>query len=80
MIAFDSRTVMGAVDWRLEGPGKDRCFSLYTLAKGGQVLVLENDYESIRNLVQIQVTGQTLNIQGEDRNQVLNILVLKGKM
>jgi hypothetical protein len=77
MLAFDSQLRMGAVDWKVHGPGKDRALALFERAKTGQWLILESDYAAIRERVQIQLTGQKFGPDGEEGSQVLNLLVFK---
>lgn len=80
-LAFRPVQSLGARHWRVEGPAKDLAVRLQSLAKKGHCLVLEKDYPAIRNLVQIQVLGQVLELPGLDEGrQVLNLLTLSGKL
>jgi hypothetical protein len=80
-LSFRPVQSLGARHWRVEGPAKDLAIRLQALARKNQCLVLEKDYPAIRNLVQIQVLGQVLELPGLDEGrQVLNLLTLSGKL
>lgn len=80
-LAFQRQLRLGAGHWNVEGPGKELAVKLHPLAHPGQCLVLEKDYPLIRNLVQVQVLGQTFPAEkGSAAHQVLNLLAVPGKM
>lgn len=72
---------LGAVSWHLSGPTKDQALELFKLAKPRQTLLLEADYPTLRDRVQIQVLGQRFAPKNdEDDSQVLNLLGITAKM
>jgi hypothetical protein len=80
-LSFRPRQSLGARHWDLDGPARDLAVDLHALAKKGHCLILEKDYPAIRNLVQVQVLGQSLEHPGlEEGAQVLNLLTLSGKL
>jgi hypothetical protein len=80
-LALEQRESLGAPRWRVSGPAKDLALQLFASARPGQCLILEKDYPAIRNLVQIQVTGQALEGDGAtEGRQILNLLAVSGKL
>lgn len=80
-LSFQGEQRLGAKQWGVQGPPKELALQLQALARSGQCLILENDYNSIRKMVRVQVTGQLLPTPlGEEGQKVLNLLVMTGKL
>lgn len=80
-VAFVAQRSLERKHWAVQGAVKAQAQKLHKKAHKGQCLILENDYISIRNLVKVQVLGETWSaVEGGSSQQVLNLLSLSGKL